>query len=71
MATAEVARMMPVAAALKREAARQKARKVSELDFDALAREALLAISNAPAVSPLDPDGDGLETRELNAANDL
>lgn len=71
MAMAEAATVMRASAALRQEAGRQQAKRVAELDFDALARAAVQAINDKPATSPIDPEGDGLETRELNATNDL
>ena len=46
--------------------------RVADLDFEQLAA-AVEAVTGTPVgviANPLDPEGDGLETRELNAAND-
>ena len=71
MAMVEAATVMRASAALRQEAGRQQAKRVTELDFDALARAVVQALKDKPATSPIDPEGDGLETRELNATNDL
>ena len=47
--------------------------RVADLDFEALAAAVDAVTGNAtaaPAATPLDPEGDGLTTPELNAAND-
>ena len=42
--------------------------RVEELDLDRLAAVVATALAQTP--SPIDPEGDGLETNEINAAND-
>ena len=42
--------------------------RVDELDLDRLAAVVANALAQAP--NPLDPEGDGLEPNEINAAND-
>lgn len=72
MATAEP-RIETIAHVLALAAEAQGVIRVADLDFEQMAAavEAVTASpSGAPVTSPLDPEGDGLETRELNAAND-
>ena len=72
MATADP-RIEAIANALARAAQAQGASRVADLDFEQLARAVEAMTGNAPAaavVTPLDPEGDGLTPKELNAAND-
>lgn len=48
--------------------AAQDVDRVEELDLDRLAAVVGNALMQTP--NPLDPEGDGLETNEINAAND-
>ena len=56
--------------ALKHALLRQPVEKVAELDLTKLAVD-IEAVIGAEGLHPLDPEGDGLTTAELNAANDL
>lgn len=56
--------------ALKHALLRQPVEKVAELDLTKLAVD-IEAVLGADEPHPLDPEGDGLTTGELNAANDL
>ena len=66
----ESIRTQQVEEALKHALARQKVEKVSELDLTKLAVDIEALIGMEPS-HPLDPEGDGLTPKELNAANDL
>jgi hypothetical protein len=57
---------------LARAARQQGVIRVAELDFEqlAVAIEAVTGAGPGLTVTPLDPEGDGLTPRELNAAND-
>jgi len=60
--------------ALEEAIVRQGVAEITSLDLTALARDIdrALAGASAPAGhSPLDPEGDGLTTPELNSANDV
>lgn len=46
----------------------QDVARVDQLDLDRLAAVVANALVQTP--NPLDPEGDGLETNEINAAND-
>lgn len=46
----------------------QDAERVAELDLERLAAVISNALVRTP--NPIDPEGDGLETNEINAAND-
>lgn len=46
----------------------QDVERVDELDLERLAAVVANALAQTP--NPLDPEGDGLETNEINAAND-
>ncbi len=46
----------------------QDVERVDELDLDRLAAVVASALARTP--NPLDPEGDGLETNEMNATND-
>lgn len=62
-----------IARALAIAARQQGVVRVADLDFEQLAAavEAVTGTRAAPGVaSPVDPEGDGLTPRELNAAND-
>lgn len=67
------ARIEIIANALALAAQSQGVIRVADLDFEQLAT-AVEAINGSPPdatlVSALDPEGDGLTPRELNAAND-
>lgn len=72
MATADP-RLETIAIALARAAQAQGVIRVADLDFEQLAAAVQSVTGNASGVahtSPLDPEGDGLTTNELNAAND-
>jgi len=58
--------------ALAQAARQQGVTRVADLDFEqlALAIEAITGGGPGVTVTPLDPEGDGLTPRELNAAND-
>ena len=68
----DTSRIDIIAGAMARAARQQGVLRVDDLDFEqlALAVEALSGSEPAVAVSPLDPEGDGLTPKELNAAND-
>lgn len=70
MAVDEAQRTQLIEEALKHALERQPVEKVADLDLTKLAVdiEAVLGRDEPP---PLDPEGDGLTTSELNAANDL
>jgi len=71
MATVDEAeRSRLIEEALRHALARQKVEKVADLDLTMLAVDIEAVIGIEP-VNPLDPEGDGLTTSELNAANDL
>jgi hypothetical protein len=65
-------RIEAIASALARAAQLQGVVRVADLDFEqmAMAIEAMTGNAPAVAVTPLDPEGDGLTPKELNAAND-
>jgi hypothetical protein len=67
----EAARTQQIEEALKHALARQQVEKVAELDLTMLAVDVEALIGMVPPPNPLDPEGDGLTTKELNAANDL
>ena len=67
------ARTEVIARALATAARQQGVVRVADLDFEQLAAAVEAVMGNAAGVavtSPLDPEGDGLTTTELNAAND-
>ena len=66
----EAVRTQQIEEALKHALARQQVEKVAELDLTMLAVDIEALIGMQP-VNPLDPEGDGLTPKELNAANDL
>lgn len=66
----ESLRTQQIEEALKHALARQKVEKVAELDLTMLAVDIEALIGLEP-VNPIDPEGDGLTSSELNAANDL
>ena len=66
----EAVRTQLIEEALKHALNRQKVERIAELDLTKLAVD-IEAIIGAYEVNPIDPDGDGLTTKELNAANDL
>lgn len=66
----EAVRTQQIEEALKHALARQKAERVADLDLTMLAVDIEALIGMEPT-NPLDPEGDGLTTTELNAANDL
>jgi hypothetical protein len=70
---ADTTRLEVLKTALSRAAAQQGVVRVADLDFGqlAVAVEAVLGQPVTPATSPLDPEGDGLTPREINAANDV
>jgi len=61
-----------IADALAQAVRRQGVVRVADLDFADLAAAVAGLSGDAarPAVTPLDPEGDGLTPTELNAAND-
>ena len=65
-------RLEIIANALALAAQSQGVIRVADLDFEQMAAavEAINGSSSAAPTSPLDPEGDGLTPRELNAAND-
>lgn len=65
----EAVRTQLIEEALKHALARQPVEKVAELDLTKLAVD-IEAVIGVEGVGPLDPEGDGLTTTELNAAND-
>ena len=70
MAVDEALRTQLIEEALKHALERQPVEKVADLDLTKLAVD-IEAIIGAEPPHPLDPEGDGLTTSELNAANDL
>lgn len=66
----ESARTQLIEEALKHALTRQPVEKIAELDLTKLAVDIEAVIGMVP-VNPLDPEGDGLTSSELNAANDL
>lgn len=66
----ESVRTQQIEEALKHALSRQPVEKVAELDLTKLAVDIEALIGIEPT-NPLDPEGDGLTTGELNAANDL
>ena len=66
----EAVRTQQIEEALKHALARQQVEKVAELDLTMLAVDIEALIGMQP-VNPLDPEGDGLTPKELNAANAL
>ena len=70
MAVDESVRTQQIEEALKHALQRQPVEKVADLDLTMLAVD-IEAIIGAGEPHPLDPEGDGLTTGELNAANDL
>jgi hypothetical protein len=62
-----------IANALAQAASQQGVVRVADLDFELMAT-AIDAVTGAPqdepAVTPIDPEGDGLTPPELNSAND-
>jgi uncharacterized protein YbjT (DUF2867 family) len=71
MAIAEP-RIETIANALALAAQAQGVIRVADLDFEQMAAavEAINGTTTGIVTSPLDPEGDGLTTKELNAAND-
>ncbi|HEV2516509.1 MAG TPA: hypothetical protein VGV07_14735 [Devosia sp.] len=69
MAVDEALRTQLIEEALKQALERQSVEKVADLDLTKLAVD-IEAVIGAER-HPLDPEGDGLTTGELNAANDL
>ena len=61
-----------IAKALAQAAHTQGVVRVADLDFEQLAAavEAVTGTYTGAPITPLDPEGDGLTTKELNAAND-
>ena len=60
-----------IANALALAARQQGVDRVLDLDFEQLAAAAIEVTRASPApANPLDPEGDGLTPREINAAND-
>ena len=72
MAMADSTRREIIANALAQAAHAQGVVRVADLDFEQLAAavEALTGTYTTTPIAPLDPEGDGLTTKELNAAND-
>ncbi len=70
MAVDEALRTQLIEEALKHALERQPVEKVADLDLTKLAVD-IEAVLGAEEPQPLDPEGDGLTTGELNAANDL
>lgn len=72
MATVDATRVEVIANALAAAARQQGVTRVADLDFEqlALAVDALAGGASGGLTSPMDPEGDGLTPRELNAAND-
>lgn len=60
-----------VAKALEDAIAKQRVESVSALDLREAATEIVGALGRRSEPNPLDPEGDGLEPDEINAANDL
>ena len=69
MVVDEAQRTQLIEEALKHALERQPVEKVADLDLTKLAVDIEAIIGAEP--HPLDPEGDGLTTSELNAANDL
>lgn len=69
MVVDESKRTQQIEEALKHALLRQPVEKVAELDLTKLAVD-IEAVIGADEPRPLDPEGDGLTTGELNAAND-
>ncbi len=69
MAVDEALRTQLIEEALKHALERQPVEKVADLDLTKLAVDIEAIIGAEP--HPLDPEGDGLTTSELNTANDL
>ena len=69
MVVDESRRTQQIEDALKHALLRQPVEKVAELDLTKLAVD-IEAVIGA-GLHPLDPEGDGLELDELNAANDV
>lgn len=69
MVVDESKRTQQIEEALKHALLRQPVEKVAELDLTMLAVD-IEAVIGAGEPHPLDPEGDGLTTGELNAAND-
>jgi hypothetical protein len=69
---ADPTRIQTIAQALAQAIKAQGVTSVADLDLEQLAAAADAVIGGSPAVvvNPIDPEGDGLETTELNAAND-
>lgn len=65
----ESIRTQQIEDALKHALARQPVEKVADLDLTMLAVDIEAVIGLQP-FNPLDPEGDGLTTSELNASND-
>lgn len=65
----EALRTQQIEDALVHALARQPVERVAELDLTKLAVD-IEALIGAEGPHPLDPEGDGLEPNELNAAND-
>lgn len=70
MVVDESQRTQQIEDALKHALLRQPVEKVAELDLTKLAVD-IEAVLGVGGPHPLDPEGDGLETDELNAANDV
>ncbi|WP_417310785.1 hypothetical protein [Devosia sp.] len=49
----------------------QAADSPENLDLRVIATEIVAALGRPVAANPIDPEGDGLESDEINAANDL
>lgn len=69
MAMDEELRTSQIEDALRHALNRQGVEKVADLDLTKLAVDIEAVIGVAP--NPLDPEGDGLRTNEINAANDV
>jgi len=71
MAT-DLSRVGVIANALAQAARAQGVTRVADLDFEQLATavDAVMGGAVAPTPNPVDPEGDGLTPKELNAAND-
>ena len=70
MVVDESLRTQQIEDALKHALLRQPVEKVADLDLTMLAVD-IEAVLGAGDPHPLDPEGDGLELDELNAANDV
>ena len=68
----DISRIDIIANALAQAARQQGVVRVADLDFEqmAMAVDAMTGTAPGVAVTPLDPEGDGLTPKELNAAND-